>query len=61
MENPFHSNCRSPHDVNLVEDLADACYALHRFLGKLLEKETRHLSPQKQPAVVDFAPDPLYS
>jgi hypothetical protein len=61
MENPFQGNCRSPHDLNLVTDLADTYYALHRRLGKLLVEETRHLSPQKQPAVADLAPDPLYS
>jgi hypothetical protein len=25
---PFQGNCCSPHDLNLVKDLADACYSL---------------------------------
>jgi hypothetical protein len=52
-------NVPSPHDLNFIDHLPHSFYADDRFLSKLLQIETRHLTPKEQSPLFELAPEPL--
>ena len=49
----------SPHHLDFVDHLNDACHPGNRFLGKLLEVEARHLALEEKPTTRMLAPNSL--